>query len=202
MLDLEALADQNLSSLSDADLVVAALANQEAFAGLIDRYRLPLARYLRRIGSPDPEELEDLLQDIFIKAYLNLNDFDQSLKFSSWLYRIAHNQAIDFWRRKKSRPAQAVDPDDLFWLTVADEFDLEGEASQRELAGKIRLAIDRLEGDYRAVLVLRFLEEKDYQEIADILKKPPGTVATLINRAKIKLKKILDQANPETYGKI
>ncbi|OHA60691.1 MAG: hypothetical protein A2556_02610 [Candidatus Vogelbacteria bacterium RIFOXYD2_FULL_44_9] len=178
---------------SDEELVQIALADQESFGLIIDRYSEPLSRYIRRLTRLDEEEAKDVLQDIFIKIYLNLNDFDHSLKFSSWIYRVAHNQVIDHWRKSQVRPSTAIDPDDAFWLSVADDLDLEAEANRRELGVKIRKLIDRLEGDYRAILILRYLEDKDYQEISDIMKKPIGTVATLINRAKKKLKNLIDQ---------
>ena len=178
---------------SDEELVQIALADQESFGLIIDRYSEPLSRYIRRLTRLDEEEAKDVLQDIFIKIYLNLNDFDHRLKFSSWIYRVAHNQVIDHWRKSQVRPSTAIDPDDAFWLSVADDLDLEAEANRRELGVKIRKLIDRLEGDYRAILILRYLEDKDYQEISDIMKKPIGTVATLINRAKKKLKNLIDQ---------
>ena len=178
---------------SDEELVQIALADQESFGLIIDRYSEPLSRYIRRLTRLDEEEAKDVLQDIFIKIYLNLNDFDHSLKFSSWIYRVAHNQVIDHWRKSQVRPSTTIDPDDAFWLSVADDLDLEAEANRRELGVKIRKLIDRLEGDYRAILILRYLEDKDYQEISDIMKKPIGTVATLINRAKKKLKNLIDQ---------
>ncbi len=178
---------------SDEELVQIALADQESFGLIIDRYSEPLSRYIRRLTRLDEEEVEDVLQDIFIKIYLNLNDFDHRLKFSSWIYRVAHNQVIDHWRKSQVRPSTAIDPDDAFWLSVADDLDLEAEANRRELGVKIRKLIDRLEGDCRAILILRYLEDKDYQEISDIMKKPIGTVATLINRAKKKLKNLIDQ---------
>ena len=186
---------------SDEELVQIALADQESFGLIIDRYSEPLSRYIRRLTRLDEEEAKDVLQDIFIKIYLNLNDFDHRLKFSSWIYRVAHNQVIDHWRKSQVRPSTAIDPDDAFWLSVADDLDLEAEANRRELGVKIRKLIDRLEGDYRAILILRYLEDKDYQEISDIMKKPIGTVATLINRAKKKLKNLVEQSDLITQEK-
>lgn len=184
---------------SDEELVVLTLSNPDWFAGLIERYREPLTRYLRRRSTARPEEIEDMLQEIFIKAYLNLNDFDRQLKFSSWIYRIAHNQSVDLWRKAKAHPAQPIDPEDNFWLALADEFDLEREASRRELAEQVRQLVDQLPADYREVLTLRFLEDKDYQEIADILEKPPGTIATLLSRGKIRLRKLWAEANQKNH---
>ncbi|MFA6415976.1 MAG: RNA polymerase sigma factor [Candidatus Paceibacterota bacterium] len=185
---------KNENKPSDEDLVRTALADPEAFGLIIDRYNEPLSRYIRRLTRSDEDEIKDILQDIFIKIYLNLNDFDHSLKFSSWIYRVAHNQVIDNWRKSQVRPSTAIDPDDVFWLTVADDLDLEADAHRRELGVKIRELIDKLDGDYRSILILRYLEDKDYREISDIMKKPIGTVATLINRAKKKLKNLVEEA--------
>ena len=153
------------SAKSDEELVTLTLTKSDYFADLIDRYREPLTRYLRRRANISWEELEDLLQEIFIKAYLNLNDFDRHLKFSSWIYRIAHNQSVDQWRKTKSQPTELIDPAGNFWSLLADEFDLEQEANQREGAEKIRSLVAQLPSAYRDVLTLRFLEDKDYQEI-------------------------------------
>ncbi|OHA59047.1 MAG: hypothetical protein A2370_00810 [Candidatus Vogelbacteria bacterium RIFOXYB1_FULL_42_16] len=182
-----------MAKKKDEDLIPLVLANSEVFGVIIDRYNEALARYIRRLTRVDEDEIKDILQEIFIKIYRNLNDFDHSLKFSSWIYRIAHNQVIDYWRRSRSRPMTAVDPDDGFWSSLADELDLEKEIGRQEFGSQVRLLIDELSGDYRAVIILRFLEEKDYQEISDIMKKPLGTVATLINRAKKKLKTLAEQ---------
>lgn len=187
--------DQNLNQKTDTELVNLVLVDPENFGLIIDRYTEPLSRYIGRLTRVDEDEIKDILQEVFIKAYRNLNDFDNSLKFSSWIYRIAHNQAIDFWRRSQSRPSITIDPDDLFWTTIADEIDLEDQARKNELKYKVKDLVDQLEGDYRSAIILRFLEEKDYQEISDIMKKPIGTVATLINRAKKKLKKIAEEQN-------
>src|SRR5664279_5870554 len=93
-----------LSSSSDSVLIEAAKKNPEIFGVLMERYEEPLSRYLIRLTSWGKEEVEDILQETFIKAYRNLNDVDPDLKFSSWLYRIAHNQAIDALRHHSARP--------------------------------------------------------------------------------------------------
>jgi len=174
---------------TDRELVAASLADASAFALIVERYQEPLRRYVRRLGCRDGNNCEDVLQDTFINVYLNLNGFDQSLKFSSWIYRIAHNQTMDFFRRSKTKPQPAMtDAEVLMLEEVSDRRDLAGDTDRRLTAGVLRAALEGLDDKYREVLTLKYLEEKSYEEISDILRKPMGTVATLINRAKARLK--------------
>ena len=188
-------------NLTDRELVEASLADASAYAGLVERYQSPLRRYVRRLGCRDADDAEDILQEIFIKVYLNLNGFDRQLKFSSWIYRIAHNETVTFFRRAKIRPRTAVTEEEAIMIEqVSADLDIGRETDRKLEAETIRTALDRLDDKYRQALTLKFLEEKSYQEISDILEKPMGTVATLINRAKAKLKKELAdrQAPAET----
>jgi len=92
------------SELSDNEIVEKTLSEKEAFRVLVERYELPLDRYLIRLGIRNKEDRVDLLQDIFIKIYRNLNGFDMDLSFSSWAYRIAHNEAVSWFRKRSVRP--------------------------------------------------------------------------------------------------
>ncbi len=169
----------------DADLVARALNDKDAFAEIISSYELPLRRYLVRLGCRDTHDVEDLLQDIFLKVYVNLNEFEHDLQFSSWIYRIAHNETISFFRKKNIRPTTVTTEEDLQLFTnVADEEDFIQLLNDRMNLEIFRTALAQLEGQYRDVLVLRFLENKNYAEISDILKIPIGTVGTAINRGK------------------
>lgn len=162
----------------------------------MDRYTPKLMRYIRRISGLTQEDAEDLLQEIFVKTYRNLRDFDQTLKFSSWVYRIAHNQVISNWRKTKTRPqVLKFEADEDFLKFIAADGDL-AEETERKFAGEgVRELLKDLDEKYREVLVLKFLEGKDYKEISDILEKPLGTVATLINRAKKQMRKIISEKN-------
>ena len=95
--------------LADEQIVKEALLDQERFALLIERYEAKLLRYLERLGIAAREDREDVLQNSFIKAYRNLNSFDLSLSFSSWMYRITHNEAMSFFRAKRARPKVALE---------------------------------------------------------------------------------------------
>jgi RNA polymerase sigma-70 factor, ECF subfamily len=181
----------NCGEKTDEDLVALTLKNQDFFACLVERYEPKLMRYIRRISSATQEDAEDLLQDVFLKVYRNLNDFDPSLKFSSWIYRIAHNQVISNWRKSKTRPqVLKFEADEDFLKFIASDVDLAGDTERKFSGEEVRKMLENLDDKYKEVLVLKFLEEKDYQEISDILEKPLGTVATLINRAKKQFAKI------------
>lgn len=188
--------EHNDPQLTDQDLVSQTLQHSEAYTHIINRYHAALFRYISRLGSLSHEDIEDILQEVFLKVYLNLNDYDPSLKFSSWLYRIAHNETISFFRKKNVRPQSVVttgdDDSDLLPL-IADTFDLKEAVIRQELIDKVHASLTKLEKKYREVLVLKYLEEKTYDEISDILQKPMGTVSTLLNRAKKLLKDELKQ---------
>jgi RNA polymerase sigma-70 factor (ECF subfamily) len=182
----ENLSETICKNKTDNELVDLSLNNQQYFYCLIERYEKQILYYILRISSSNKEDAEDILQEVFLSVYENLNDFDQILKFSSWLYRIAHNKTISHWRRKESRPKTISTNDgenELFNILPSDEnilLNLENQCTSDE----IQEILFNLSAKYREVLILKFLEEKNYKEISDILKKPMGTIATLINRAK------------------
>ncbi len=174
---------------SDAELVELSLKNRDFFAYIVDRYEAKLLRYVRRITNLREDDLLDILQDVFVKVYQNLNDYDSGLSFSSWIYRITHNQVVDTYRKNKARPhGNAVDVDDSVLENFVNDFDFVEDLDLKFLKNNIQKILDSLDDKYREVLVLKFFEDKDYSEISDILKKPAGTVATLINRAKKQFK--------------
>lgn len=177
---------------TDGDAVVESLKDREHFAVLIDRYEAKLARYLRRLGVANLEDRQDILQDVFIKVYRNLHAFDQSLSFSSWIYRIAHNETMSWFRKRSVRPehTNAQDGDAVLALLASEE-NIESAHIALESDELVRETVDGLPPRYRDVLILRFFEGKTYEEIADILEVPIGTVATLVHRAKVKLRELL-----------
>ena len=170
--------------MEDIILVARSLENSKNYAAIVEKYERPLLRYLLRISDISREEGEDLLQNVFLKAYQNLHDFDTSLKFSSWIYRIAHNEAISAWRRRNSRGEEInlenAEAMQLLQLTL----DIPTETNEKFLAEFVRKILTKLPQKYREVLILRYLESKDYSEISDILRRPMGSVATLVSRAK------------------
>lgn len=176
---------------SDETLAGLAVREHLAFAEIMRRYQQKLLVYIMRISNVSREEAEDILQDSFIKAYRNLYDFDTSLKLSSWLYRITHNQVISAYRKRNARAhGHAVDIDDSVLERIASDIDTGREVDIALLRTNIEDIISDMPEKYREVLVLRFFEDLSYQEISDVLRKPIGTVATLVNRAKEQFKKV------------
>lgn len=182
--------------VSDEELVRLSLDNKENFYFLMKRYEKKLLRYIHRITDITQQESEDILQDIFIKVFCNLNGFKLHLRFSNWIYRITRNEIINSFYKKQSRSQDLhlkLDNDDICQLSrfIDDSGDPDQVLILREKAAKIRELLKKLPVKYREVLILRYLEEKKYDEISDILQKPPGSVASLINRAKLRFKKIV-----------
>lgn len=179
----------DFKKLSDEDLVLETLNNQEVYAFLVERYEEKLLRYILRISTSTKEDAEDVLQDVFLSAYKNLNDFDRDLKFSSWIYRIAHNKVISHFRRVTARPKTTTYEGDSQLLNIlSSDEDIAKNLERKYTAEEVRRILEEMDDRYKEVLVLKFLEEKDYKEISDILEKPMGTVATLISRAKRQFK--------------
>jgi len=173
---------------TDEQIVVLTLKNQNYYLYLMKRYETKLLNYILKISNISREDAEDILQEVFIKAYQNLNDFDLNYKFSNWIYSIAHNTTISVFRKKKVRP-QTVSWEDKDLNNILEStLDAENISFQKITYKQIIKIMDRLPLNYKDVLILKFVEEKNYQEISDILHKPMGTIATLINRAKKSLK--------------
>ncbi|MFZ2310263.1 MAG: sigma-70 family RNA polymerase sigma factor [Patescibacteria group bacterium] len=172
-------------NLSDEEIVNLTLKNQDNFTYLINRYQDKLFNYIRRITNIRDEDAQDLLQDIFLKIYLNLNDFDNSLKFSSWVYAISRNQVISNHRKLQVRvEGHSVPLEDDSAKKIISGFNIEKEIDSNYLKNNVFKVLDALDEKYRDILILKFIEEKNYQEISDIIKKPVGTVGSMMNKAK------------------
>jgi len=171
--------------------------NPEAFAKIMHKYYPLMERYIHRIAGSFSLEVDDLLQNTFIKVYQNLNDFDDSLSFSSWIYRITHNEVIDYIRKAKNRPRAfySVEEEESAMNIADEEADSSIDAEKKIMRDRILQALSRINERHRSILILRYLEGKDYNEISDILKLPLGTVSTLIYRAKKDFKEIAERSN-------
>ena len=174
---------------TDQQLIAAAKSGSEdAYRGLVERYQRPVLGLVTRIVR-DRAMAEDLTQDTFIKAFRALATFEVERKFSSWLFKIAHNTAIDSLRRKHvaTVPLEAPDrdgPDLLDSLAGSDADSPEHVLEGRDLGKALVLAMGELRPDYRAVMDLRFIQGLAYDEIAEIMDLPLGTVKTHIHRAR------------------
>ncbi len=186
---------ENFEEKTDAELVSLATQEQAAFTVLISRYESKLRRYIKRLGIHNNEDQLDVLQNIFIKVYRNLNSFDAKLSFSSWIYRIAHNEAISWYRHHSVRPEghMVAKPEEVIGLLASGIDSPEREFDREIEAEEVNEALQQIDNKYRQVLILRFFEEKEYEEISDILKIPLGSVGTLIYRGKKQLYNVLNQ---------
>ena len=155
----------------------------EFFDILLERYEEKIRRYSRKFLS-DHEDINDVLQDIFIKAYKNIRSFDAKRKFSPWLYRIAHNELINALKKKKKNPLPLFDLDVFFPQHLSDNNGLNEQIERREMAELIGKCLDRLELKYREPVILYYFEELSYRDIAEVMRIPISTVGIRIKRAK------------------
>lgn len=185
----------------DAVLVARALRDRNAYALIVGRYEAPLRRYVGRVLGAESQAAEDVVQEAFLKAYVNLNDYDRRLPFAPWLYRIAHNEAVSHLRRTQARP-RSIDGEDgaLILARLSDGVDWGERLASFDDVRLVQAALAGLKPRYRDVLVLRYLEDRNYDEIADILRLPPGTVATLIRRGAARLRTMLAASAPDSAG--
>jgi RNA polymerase sigma-70 factor (ECF subfamily) len=180
----------------DAHLIQEALAGSEqAFARLRVKYHHAIYNLISRMIR-DRQEVEDLTQEAFIKAFTSLQSFNDEYAFSTWLYKIATNNCIDHIRRKKlqtfsiDKPLSSKDGEYTFELPDTS-FEPDREIIDTQRQDMLKKAIEALPPKYRRVIILRHVEEREYQDIAKILKLPLGTVKAHIFRARELLYKFL-----------
>ncbi len=173
-----------LSKFTDEEVVeLTRTKDKESYAEIIRRYQDKLMRYALYILR-DEDKAADVVQESFVKAYINLNGFNTKRKFSSWIYRIVHNQAINLIEKyKKELPM-------LGNIDFDSGVDIEKEYSKGEIVKMVKQCLSKMPIMYKEPLSLHFLEGRSYNEISDILRMPIGTVGTRINRAKVLMKKI------------
>jgi RNA polymerase sigma-70 factor, ECF subfamily len=192
---------EELGTLPDADVVRLAQQGRElAFRELVRRYERPVFSLVFRMVR-DRETAEDLAQDAFIKVLNHIDKYSPEFKFSSWLFKIANNVAIDHLRRRRldtismdgSPHATTASEVEASSLEIpADQESALDEMEARELGSAIEQAIARLRPEYRACIMLRHVEGRAYEEIAATLDLPLGTVKTYIHRARHELRKALE----------
>lgn len=180
---------EGLENKTDEDIVGSVRAGEaEIFSIIIERYETKIKRYARKFIS-DNEDINDVLQDIFIKVYKNIQSFDTKRKFSSWLYRIAHNELVNTLKKRKKTPLPLFDLDILFPQLFHDN-NIEQEIDHKDMQEIIEKCLDKLDFKYREPIILYYLEELSYKEIADILQIPISTAGIRIKRAKEAMKQI------------
>lgn len=180
---------------SDEEIVRLTLSDPNQYGLLVERYEPKLQRYITRLGVRVHDDQLDVLQEIFIKAYRNLNGFDTSLSFSSWIYRIAHNEAISFYRKKNVRPeGHLVGDGDEVLSFISSSLEGSDVTFDKTINAKqVEEALLTLDEKYREPIILRFFEHKEYDEISDILQIPIGSVGTLLHRGKKQLADVLNK---------
>jgi len=181
---------------NDADLVAAILkGEQERFNELVGRYQGRLVNYLYRLLR-STQEAEDLAQEVFFKLYRALDRYDPRYKFSTWLFRVAQNAAIDQIRKRRlvlvSMDRQGTGSDDMgTWEFPSPDPSPYRDQRNRERGEAIQVAIDGLPWDYRELIVLRHFGELSYDEIAKLKEMPLGTVKNKLFRGRQMMKERL-----------
>jgi RNA polymerase sigma-70 factor (ECF subfamily) len=193
-------APTNWPTLSDQEVVLRARAGSErAYRELVRRYERPIFSLIYRMVR-DRELAEDLAQETFVKALNALDSYRPEYKFSSWIFKISNNAAIDHLRRREldtlsldgSPHATTPDAVEATALQIGDRGETPLDVVEaRELGGEIEQAIARLRPEYRQCILLRHVEGRAYEEIAEILDLPLGTVKTYIHRARNELRTYL-----------
>lgn len=184
------------SSLEDDALVEQAIGgSKQAYKQLVDKYGRAIYFHILKMIR-DQEQVDDLVQETFVKAFDNLNSYSTSYAFSTWLYRIATNHTIDYLRKKKLKTLSIDEPlktrDGGMQMQLPDESaETDRRIIRKQRQKIVQKAIDELPPKYRKVIEMRHMEEKSYQEIAEVLDLPLGTVKAHIFRARELLYKAL-----------
>jgi RNA polymerase sigma-70 factor (ECF subfamily) len=180
--------------LTDEEIVLLVQkGNKEHFELIITRYTDKLNRYLNKFLS-NQEDKEDLLQDVFIKCFININSFDIGQKFSPWIYRIAHNEAVNLLKKNSNRPFSFDIFDEALSFThpKAKE-DSENDSEKLLIKKYLDSILEEIDGKYKEIIVLYFYEDLSYKDISDVLKIPISLVGVRIQRGKKEIKKILEE---------
>ena len=177
----------HLSTLADYELVATAITGREAsFEELVRRYQRPIAAYVYRMVG-DYDAALDLTQDVFIKVYNSLARYRSEFKFSTWIYKIAHNAAIDHLRRYAVREqvlANGADGDRRENSVESQRLTPEQETEREERRCGIESVVKSLPAAYRELIVLRHSHDLSYDEIAEVTGLPLGTVKNRLFRAR------------------
>ena len=181
-----------MDQLTDEQIVSTILnGEKDLYREIIRRYEKKLSHYLLKFLS-DRDDMEDILQVVFIKVYKNLYGFDVDKKFSSWIYRIAHNEAVNHLKKRRTG---RISLDDVEYKLIDEKADIRGEADKMFLKEDIEKVLNEMNIKYKEPLVLFYFENMSYDEISDILRIPKNTVGTLIMRGKKSIKDKLEEIN-------
>lgn len=175
--------------LPDEAVVTRVLGGEtDAYGLLMERYEAKLKRYTFYILG-DNDSADDVVQETFIKAYQNLRSFKPAYKFSSWIYRIAHNEAMNIIKKRRHFTQDGVDdiPDQSYSPRPDESID------NAILQADVQGCLKELEQKYRDVVQLTYFEHMKYEDISDVLHIPTSTVGVWLSRAKVKLQQICER---------
>ena len=184
---------ENLRSLSDGELITEAIAGREdGFEEIVRRYQRPITTYVyRMVGNYDAAL--DVTQEVFIKVYNSMARYSAEYKFSTWLYKISHNAAIDYLRRQRGREQslEVENADGTYQLEFESQrLSPEQEREQSEWREEIGAVVKCLPAGYRELIILRHTQDLSYDEIAEITNMPLGTVKNRLFRAREMMREI------------
>lgn len=186
--------DDSHPALSDEEIAVQVQGgDKELFGVLMERYEQKLLRYGRKFLS-SPDNIEDIVQDVFMSAYQNIKSFNSSRRFSPWIYRIAHNAYVNELKKNSHMPITLPDLDTLLSHTIYED-PAELEREQKDMKRMIEEGLEKIPLKYKEILLLRYYEDMDYKEMADVLGVPVGTVSVRLKRAREQLKKAWDTSH-------
>ncbi len=163
---------------------------KEAFGVLVTRYEEKLLRYGKRFLF-NYESIEDAVQNVFIKTYRNIQSFDNSKKFSSWIYRIAHNEFVNIIKRSKKESFLFFDADTI--LSFPGKDNILKEIETKEEKKYLEQYLNKLKTKYREPLILYYFEDKNYEDISEILEIPISTVGIRLKRGRNQIKKFYEE---------
>lgn len=189
----KAISLNNIKSLTDVELIAKAISGREdGFEELVRRYQRPITNYVFRMLS-DYDASLDVTQEVFIKVYNSLSRYSSEYKFSTWLYRIAHNAAIDYIRRRSpnQQSIETENKDGAYQLQIESPNPTpEQERERSEWRTEIEAVVKCLPSVYRELILLRHAQDMSYDEIAEITNLPLGTVKNRLFRAREMMREI------------
>jgi RNA polymerase sigma-70 factor (ECF subfamily) len=194
----------NLRTLTDGDLIVAAVGGRaESFEELVRRYQRPITGYIFRIVGEYEASL-DVTQEVFIKVYNSLSKYSSDYKFSTWLYRIAHNAAVDHLRRNSvpQQSLEAENADGTFELQLESRLaSPEQDHERSQWRSEIEVVVELLPAAYKELIVLRHGQDMSYDEIAEVTSLPLGTVKNRLFRAREMMRNIFTERGWTGFSK-
>ncbi|MFA6495139.1 MAG: sigma-70 family RNA polymerase sigma factor [Candidatus Paceibacterota bacterium] len=180
------------AAMSDEEIVKKVQSGDaERFGVLVERYEARLHRYAKKFLL-DGDEGADAVQEAFIKAYVNIQSFDAARKFSSWIYRIAHNECINAIKKKRGKITLSLPDFDVLLPHLVAQETTSDEMERKQMRQELDQSLEKLDAKYREPLVLYYFEELDYQEIADVLGIPTATVGVRLRRGREALRRVIE----------